>query len=283
MFDDFLYCYDVFQKRGIEKPLLETLHLFDLFSKGLLSKMDLTFLERENIDLLHISKKRKEGIPLEYIIGKAIFMGRTFFCSPNTLIPREWTKLLVEVAQDFIKKIQESKNDLTIIDIGTGCGNIAITLALNTSKTNVIASDVNPSSVKIAQKNINKFNLQDRVSLFCGDLLSPLKDLKDKEKIDIVVCNPPYIPTSRLCKLSPEITNYEPIIGLNGGPFGIDFCRRLISDSFTVLKHKGILVFEIGIGQKKWFARLLEKNVGYEDVRYFKDSEGIRVVSAVKR
>ena len=283
MFSEFLQIYDLFKKQGVEAPLLETLRLFNLASKGMLKNIDLSFFKEKKMDLDHLVQKRKEGMPLEYIVGEAAFMGSLFFCSPDTLIPTEETKLLVNVALDFVKKRQKSEINQILIDMGTGCGNIAISIAMNSNNTKVLASDLSTEAVEVAQKNVNRFNLQERVSLFCGDLFLPFQNSEYAGKVDIVVCNPPYIPTSSLSKLAPEIVNYEPHLALDAGPYGINIFRRVITDSLLVLKPKGILCFEIGLGQEKLVGRLLEKNENYEQVEYYKARGQVRVISAVKK
>lgn len=230
-----------------------------------------------------MAKERKEGMPLEYITGLANFMGRTYFCSQETFIPKQQTAILVKVALDFLKKRQERESNQTIIDMATGCGNIAISLAMNLENTDILACDINPAVVEVAQKNVDKFSLQQMVRLFCGDLFSSFKGLGYEEKIDVVVCNPPYIPTGSFRKLSAEIADYEPRPALDGGPFGINFHRRLISDSLSMLKSKGILIFEIGIGQEELVTRLLKGRESYKDVRYHGEGREIRVVSAIKK
>jgi release factor glutamine methyltransferase len=282
-FSDFSETCDFLQKSGVENPLLETLHLFDLLSGGALRDIDLSLLRQKRISLLDLAQKRKEGVPLEYIIGLASFMGRTFCCSPETFIPKEQTEILCRVALDLLTNKQELGNNLTIIDIGTGCGNIAISLAMNSVNTRIWGSDINPEAVEIAQRNVNRFNLQDRISLLCGDLFSPFQGLGCEERIDLVVCNPPYIPTGSLGKLSPEIVDYEPRVALDGGPLGIDFYRRLLADSRSMLKPKGILIFEIGIGQKELITRLFQGRADYEDVQHYGEGAEIRVVSASKK
>jgi len=284
MFEDFLQAHNVFQKHGTANPLLDTVRLFDILSNGALRKIDLSLLKQENMDLHHLAEKRKEGMPIEYGIGMATFMGLIFYCSPDTLIPREETELLVEVALDFIKKKLEFEDDLTVIDMGTGCGSIAVSLAMHSDNTTkILAADISASAIEVAQKNVNKFNLQERVSLFCGDLFSPFHGLGYEEKIDLVTCNPPYIPTASLLKLSQEIIDHEPKVALDAGAFGIAIYRRLISDSLSILRPKGILVFEIGVGQEKLVTRLIERNNSYENIRYFDDGTHIRVVSAEKK
>ncbi|MBU1087118.1 MAG: peptide chain release factor N(5)-glutamine methyltransferase [Candidatus Omnitrophica bacterium] len=283
MFDKFMEIYGLFEKQGFADPLLETLRLFNLASKGELAKVDLLFLKDKEINLDSLIQKRKQGVPLEYIMGEAVFMGNLFFCTQDTLIPTEYTKLLVNTALDFIKKRQESENRQTLIDMGTGCGNIAISIAMHSNNTKVLASDLSNEAVAIARNNVNRFNLQEKVSLFCGDLFFPFQNEEYAGKVDIVVCNPPYIPTSSLSKMAPEIVNFEPHLALDAGPYGINIFRRVITDALLILKPKGILCFEIGLGQEKLVGRLLEKNENYEQVEYYKDQGLIRVISAVKK
>jgi release factor glutamine methyltransferase len=282
MFNHFIQAYNVFNESGVENPLLETLRLFDLLSGNALRKMDLYPLTEKKIDLADLAQKRKEGMPLEYIIKMATFMGLAFYCSSGALIPREETELLAKVTIDLIKERQGIENNLIIVDVGTGCGNIAVSLAMNSEHTKILAVDISQSAIEIAQKNVNKFNLQQRISLFCGDLFSPINDLGYEEKIDVIVCNPPYIPTGSLSKLAPEIIDHEPKVALDAGPFGINFYRRLINDSLSILKPNGILVFEIGVGQEKLVARLLEKKEGYKNIVFFDDGLNVRVIKAVK-
>jgi release factor glutamine methyltransferase len=282
MFNHFIQAYNVFNESGVENPLLETLRLFDLLSGNALRKMDLYPLTEKKIDLADLAQKRKEGMPLEYIIKMATFMGLAFYCSSGALIPREETELLAKVTIDLIKERQGIENNLIIVDVGTGCGNIAVSLAMNSEHTKILAVDISQSAIEIAQKNVTKFNLQKRISLFCGDLFSPINDLGYEEKIDVIVCNPPYIPTGSLSKLAPEIIDHEPKVALDAGPFGINFYRRLINDSLSILKPNGILVFEIGVGQEKLVARLLEKKEGYKNIVFFDDGLNVRVIKAVK-
>jgi release factor glutamine methyltransferase len=220
---------------------------------------------------------------MEYIIGTATFAGLCFHCSKDTLIPTEWTTSLVEVALDLIKQRQQLENKQIVVDLGTGCGNIAVLLALRTDNVVILATDASAQAIDIARKNVAKFNVGNKVSLFCGDLFSPLYDSEYKTKIDLIVCNPPYIPTASLNNLHPEIINHQPIIALDAGPYGIDFYRRLITDSILMLKQNGQIAFEIGVGQEDVVSRLLTRNGNYRNIRFHKDSNGQhRVVSAIK-
>lgn len=210
-------------------------------------------------------------------------MGRTYCCSPETFVPKEQTEIVVDVALDLIRKRQEEETNLTIIDMATGCGIIAISLALSFDNAELLASDISPAAIDSAQRNLDKFSLRNRVHLFCGDLFVPFFGLGYEQRIDAVVCNPPYIPTGSLSKLPSAVLDFEPRVALDGGPFGIDFHRRLINDSLSMLKPKGILIFEIGIGQEELISRLFRGKETYGNVQYHGRQGQIRVVSAMRK
>ena len=280
MYKSFMQSYDQFKEAGVPDPLLETLRLLDIVSIGkvreALSSLDMTV-----DDIKRIAEKRKEGVPMEYILGMVLFMEKSFLCTGDTLIPTEETSLLVTAAYEILeKRIASGLSSQTVIEIGTGCGNIAISLAsLCSDNVKIAASDVSRDAVEIAKKNVEGFGA--KVDLFCGDLFEPFADFESKT--DMVICNPPYIPSTSLKKLSSEIIDYEPMVALDGGPYGIKFFRRLINESVDMLKPGGTLIFEIGEGQEKLINMLFEKNKMYEDIRQFTHEDKVRVISAVKR
>ena len=283
MFRDILQSLNIIENSKIENPLVETLRLFDLLAGGAIRRATLTSSPEQKIDLTAAVQKRKQGVPWEYILGKAHFMGQLFECNSDTLIPTDETRTLVNAALESIREKEGVENDLVLIELGTGCGNIAVSLALHSNHVKILASDISPTAVSVAQQNVDRFRLGDRVSLYSGDMFSPFRTMEYEGRIDYVVCNPPYIPTGSLNKLSREIIDHEPRVALDGGPYGIDIYRRLIVDSFIMLKPKGMLFFEIGERQEKIAARLLEKNGGYEDITYFEDRGKIRALRARKR
>jgi HemK-like putative methylase len=283
VYEDFLQSYRAFKQAGVQDPLSETLHLFDLLSSGALRNASLSSLQQQNTDIAQLIQKRKEGIPTEYVMEQAAFMGRLFHCSSYTLIPTEETSLLVNVASELIRKRQKSNKNQTVIDMGTGCGNIAISLALNTKGVKILASDISSGAVDIAVKNVGKFKLGNRVFVFCGDLFAPFEGSEYEGKIDMVVCNPPYIPTGSLSKLAPEIIDHEPVVALDAGPYGIDFYRRVAAGALPMLKVEGRLVFEIGAGQERLVTRIIEKTEGYEDIECYKLGDEVRAINAVKK
>lgn len=279
MFKDFFYLKELFEKHDFDNPLMETLKILNILTGGSIEKQTVAKIECEIGDLGILLTKRKQGIPIEYVLGRGLFYGQSFICQPGALIPRKETELLVDVA---IKKIK-TESLSTIVDMGTGCGSIAISIALHTENTSIFASDLNESTVSVASKNIEKFNLENRITLFQGDLFEQFPDKGLENQIDVVVCNPPYIPTTSLKNLKSEGIDHEPEEAFNGGAFGVAFYQRLFKESLIYLKPEGHLVFEIGVGQEKLVSRLFSKNDGYHKFESFDDGENIRVICARKR
>ncbi|MBN2183727.1 MAG: peptide chain release factor N(5)-glutamine methyltransferase [Candidatus Krumholzibacteriota bacterium] len=274
--------YERFREEGFEDPLEETLLLADIISGGRLRAASPGFLEKAGLDLGKLLAMRKEGTPLEYILGQSPFMGELFLCAPGALIPREETELLTKKCIGFIEKMQEEKADITVAEIGTGSGNIAVALALNTKNTLILASDITEEAIAVASKNVERFGVGEKVKLFTGDLFSAFEGEGLEGKADLVVCNPPYIPTGSLEKLGSKVIDHEPVEALDAGAYGIDIFTRLIAGAPAFLRPGGMLAFEIGAGQDKIIARLFRKNGLYEDIASYDDGKDIRVFSAVK-
>jgi len=267
MFDNLKRAHQRFKEEGFSDPFVETLKLFDIIYKSRLQKMNLDPLDKDGINLDQVIEGRKKGIPIEYILSRANFMDRTFICTKDTLIPTPETSVLVDAVCDMIKERKKVKKDQTIIDIGTGCGNIAISIALNTDDTTIYASDISPNACTIAKNNVDKYGLMERVKVVCGDLFEPFQE-DFKEKVDVIVCNPPYLPTESINKLPSEIKDHEPWLALDAGPFGLDFFIRLIKDAHTILEPDGVLLFEFGEGQNKMIERLIKNNGGYNIINF---------------
>jgi release factor glutamine methyltransferase len=285
MYDDFRETFRVFQECGAEDPLYETLHLIDTVSGGVLGRMDSSavrsYLDRQNLSLSQVVLERRKGIPLEYVVQRAAFAGLSLHCSKGALIPVQWTELLVEVTLGVLMQRREKVRSQTILEVGTGCGNVAVSLAVRTDDIVILASDISPEAVEIARINVNEYHLSDRITVRCGDLFSPFPGVEGA--VDVVVCNPPYIPTASLSRLPTEITDHEPSVALDGGPYGIDFCRRLILESVSILMPGGRLIFEVGVGLEGLASRILKRNGHYTDVKCIGGAEDpIRVMSAAK-
>jgi release factor glutamine methyltransferase len=209
---------------------------------------------------------------LEYILQQTVFMGRPFTCTPDTLIPRAETELLVRTVLQHAAQLDTKS--LTIVDVGTGSGNIAVSLALELPHSRIFALDISPEAAAQAQRHVEQYKLQDRVSVHCGDLFAPLDSMGMANQVDIVVCNPPYIPTGSLSKMAAEIVEHEPLVALDAGPYGINVFRGLVQDAPHFLRPGGLLAFEFGAGQEVLVQRLLQKSGGYEQFQPGADHTG---------
>ena len=176
--------------------------------------------------------------PLAYILGQREFYGITVILTPAVLIPRPETEGLVEHAL-FMAMMGMESQELTIADVGTGSGAIAINLAIHLPAAKIIAVDVDDAVLDVAAYNVRAHGVGERVSLAIGDLLDAVP-----EPIDLIVANLPYIPTDRIPTLQPEVQQ-EPALALDGGPDGLDLIRRLLTQAEEKLKDTGIILLEM--------------------------------------
>ncbi len=215
----------------------------------------------------HVAQ-RKKRIPLQQIIGYTEFMGLKFYVNEHVLCPRQDTEVLVEEA---LKKI---KPEMKVLDLCTGSGCIAVSLA-KLGFADVTATDISEDALAVARRNAQENGVD--VHFFKGDLCDALPE---QIRYDMIVSNPPYIPTSVIDTLEPEVRDHEPGIALDGTADGLAFYRRIISDSGNYLKEGGYLLFEIGYDQGTAVSELLRNNA-YEDIHVIKDySRNDRVVAA---
>jgi len=164
-------------------------------------------------------EERKTGRPLAYILGEWEFYGRPFYVNENVLVPRPETEELIEKAQKFIRP------QMIVADIGTGSGIIAVTLALET-EASIIATDISPAALEVAKRNAARHGVKDRIEFLEGDMLAPIVD----RQIDLIVSNPPYVPTDELSQRTNKDTRgliYEPRVALDGGYDGTKYVQQL--------------------------------------------------------
>ena len=282
MYSMFKEIYEEFRKTGCEDPFEETVHLLDIMTGGSVRGCDLSLLEKKGLTAAEIARIRSTGKPMEYIVGETPFMGRLLVVDAGALIPRQETELLAGICIEALREMLEEHDELDVIELGTGSGNIAVSIAMALEQTRVWASDVSEEAVAIARLNVERFDIGDRVRLFSGDLFEPLAGEGLENDADLVVCNPPYIPTSSLEKLASEIIDHEPVVALDAGAYGINIFRRLIAESPGFLRQGGMLAFEIGAGQDKLVERLFKKVGDWVDVNTRDDGEAVRVFTARK-
>lgn len=215
-------------------------------------------------EFFELIEKRRKKMPVKYILNKCEFMGIDLHVEEGVLIPRDDTELLVD---EVLKNISED-DEKQICDLCCGSGAIGISLACLRKNIKVDLLDYYPIPEKVTLINIEKHNLQGRVSFSKSDLLDV--SIKASKKYDIIVSNPPYIEEEEIEKLMDDVQKYEPHTALSGGSDGLDFYRKIVNQSIEVLNENGILAFEIGYNQGKAVKSLMEEN-NFKDVRVIKD------------
>lgn len=239
----------------------------------MINKDEVVLNKDEDIFLSYI-EKRKNKMPVKYILGEANFFGLDFYVEEGVLIPRSDTEILVE---EVLKSI-EINEELELCDLCSGTGAIGIAIAHNRPNIKVDAIDFYDIPKKVTSINIKKNNLEERVKFIKSDLL---KEVIGKKKYNIIVSNPPYIKEEDIATLMSDVKDYEPKTALSGGEDGLAFYREIVRESLEVLHTNGILAFEIGWDQGLQVKELMEKSK-FTNVRVVKDLRGLdRVVIGI--
>ncbi|MDP2683229.1 MAG: peptide chain release factor N(5)-glutamine methyltransferase [Deltaproteobacteria bacterium] len=234
-------------------------------------------------------ERRIKREPSQYIIGEQEFWGLGFKVTRDVLIPRPETEILVEEAIKTVTSEQwpvVSKNirnhSPLILDLCTGSGCIAISLAKEIPGCKVYAIDISERALDVAMENAERHDVAGRITFLQGNMFEPLNGLNIKA--DIIVSNPPYISKDEMKKIEPEISQYEPAGALYGGDDGLDFYRRIIAESPAYLAKGGYLMLEMGYGQAEEIKKLIKQNNVFEQIDIKKDLAGIdRVIKAQRK
>ena len=224
-------------------------------------------------DLNQISKKDEEryfveisrlraGVPLEHITHQREFMKLNFYINENVLIPRQDTEILVEEVINIAKRIKNPK----ILDLCTGSGAIAVSLAKYLPESEITATDISNKALEVAKKNAKINEVENRITFISSDLFTNIPE----EKYDIIVSNPPYIKRNVIGTLDEQVRK-EPYMALDGGLDGLDFYRKIIKNSYEYLKYHGFLCLEIGFDQKIDVIELIENEEKFENTYSKKD------------
>jgi release factor glutamine methyltransferase len=183
----------------------------------------------EESDLLRRALDRiAAGEPAAYILGAATFLGRVFEVTRDTLIPRRDTEELVRIVLREVRS-RPSPRPLRLLELGTGSGCVAISLALELRAATVVATDLGAACLAVAGRNARRHGVADRVALAQGDLFEPVARLAADRPFDVIISNPPYIPTGKIGVLGPAVAEHEPHLALDGGADGLDFHRRILA------------------------------------------------------
>lgn len=217
---------------------------------------------RQEVNYFKAIKKLCQGLPLQHITHRQEFMKMTFYVDENVLIPRQDTEVLVEEVIKIAKKINAKK----FLDLCTGSGAIAVSLAKYIEQSEITAVDISGKALNVAKLNAKNNEVDDKITFVESDLFSNLK----KEKYDMIVSNPPYIKTDIIKKLDKEVQK-EPYIALDGGYDGLEFYRKIINEADEYLKFHGYLCLEIGYNQKEEVEELIRKQEKYTDTYCKKD------------
>ena len=240
---------DIHQKletAGIPDARLEAevlvMNVMRMARQNIFGEQDTEVSRQQQTALDGLLDRRSNREPLAYLLGQREFYGINVMLTPAVLIPRAETEGLVEHAL-FMALMGMESTDMTIADVGTGSGAIAINLAIHLPAAKIFAVDVADEVLDVAAFNIRAHGVSERVILGIGDLLEPVP-----EPIDLIVANLPYIPTDRISTLQPEVQQ-EPALALDGGPDGLDLIRRLLTQAESKLKDSGIILLEMDPNQ----------------------------------
>jgi release factor glutamine methyltransferase len=214
-------------------------------------------------------KRRLDREPLQYILGQTEFMGLEFHITPSVFIPRPETERLVEVILEECKR-REDQSSLCILDIGTGSGNIPVSLTHYDSRIECVACDISSDALEVAKQNAAQHRVTDRITFIEGDILNTVQ--VERAPFDIIVSNPPYIAREEYIRLQPEITRYEPRCAATDEDDGLVFFRRMTAIVPHLLKNNGVCFVEIAYNQGKEVTLLFSSI--FHDVSIFKDYSG---------
>jgi release factor glutamine methyltransferase len=257
-----------FEKREVDAPRLTAemllAHVLKTTRVRLYVDIDRPLDKAELTAYRTLIERRLAGEPTQYLTGVREFYNRSFKVDPRVLIPRPETELLVEAALHALPKDAPG----TALDVCTGSGCIAISLAAERPQATVFATDLSPDACTLARENAQALGVAERVTVLHGDLYAPLPP---DARFDVVVSNPPYIASREIPTLSAEVRR-EPHMALDGGPDGLVLIRKVIEGARRVLKPGGLLAMEIGETQGAALKALLQA-AGFDDARVEKDLE----------
>jgi release factor glutamine methyltransferase len=256
-----------FASKGFEAARLEAeillAHSLGCQRTQLYVQLDLEPTEAQRTAFRSLVKKRAERCPVAYLVGKRDFYLLTFEVTPAVLIPRPETEQLVLEALAILKPLTAPR----VLDIGTGSGCIAISLAHQQPKADVTAIDISADALAVAQRNAEKHQVASRMRFLQGNLMAPLDA---NERFDLIVSNPPYIAESEYAELDADVRDFEPKLALVSGQNGLEVYQQLIPAAKRFLKPGGALLLEIGYQQDQTVAELLTQS-GFQSVKLFRD------------
>jgi len=235
--------------------------------------------------LTDLLERRAQGVPLAHLTGRQNFMGLEFLASAHALIPRKETEILGQAARNLLEQqILPKMPQPQVLDLCTGSGNLACSMATLIPRCTVWAADLSSEAVAMAKANAEELGCSDKVKLFVGDLFQPFDSAEFAGFFDLILCNPPYITSGKLPSLDPEIVGHEPKMAFDAGPLGLAILWQLLQQAPHFLKAGGWLAFEVGAGQGGGLVKRLSRDPQFTDVAGIPDTHGeVRAIIARRR
>ena len=248
---------DFLGKKNVESPRLQTelllTHLLKMPRMKLYLNFDRVLAPAEMDALRELVKRRGQREPLQHITGSTSFCGHEIAVNRHVLVPRPETELLAELGWQFLSTINHQPS--TCLDLCTGSGCIAIAVAAKCPEAKIVATDISEGALALAEENATRNTVAENIEFRQGDGFAALAN---GTRFDLIVSNPPYIPSAEIAALEPEVRDFDPRGALDGGADGLEFCRRLAAQAAAHLRADGKIMVEFGDGQAAAIARIFE-------------------------
>ena len=266
----------ILQNSGIAEPRREASSVLSFALKKdktfLIAHPEYELTEKEEEIFQDFLNRRAAHEPFQYIVGKQEFYGLDFWVTPDVLIPRPETELIVEKAIEILK----AKENPQFCEVGIGSGCISVAILHEVRTASAIGLDVSEKALRIAEKNAKWLGVLERLNLKVSDVFAEFND----EKFDLIVSNPPYVPSEDFSTLQAEVRDFEPQVALTDGKDGLSIIEKLIIESPEFLKSNGFLLMEIGFNQSNKVRRMFAPEI-WREVDFFPDLQGIpRMIKA---
>jgi len=276
---------EYFTGKGVDSPRLSAewllCYVLGLKRIELYTQFNKVVGQEQLLQLHELVKRAGAHEPIAYLTGKKEFYSLEFEITKDCLIPRPETELLVERAIEFLRT---RNGEQFICDLCTGSGCVAVAIARNFANCRIVATDISDAALAIAEKNVAKHGLMNRIKLLQGDLFEPVIAGLGPAKFDLIVCNPPYVSEPEYEKLAPNVKDFEPKSALTAGKDGLDIIKKIIADANQHLKPTGTLMLEIGNEQGNTVRNLLETAGYFSTVKIEKDYSNLdRLAVAVTK
>lgn len=261
---------EILRKSGIEQPRREANSLLAFALRKdrifLIAHSEYKISSQENGHFQSFLERRAKREPFQYIVGKQEFFGLDFAVSPDVLIPRSETEIIVENALEILREIESPR----FCEVGVGSGCISVSILHELENASAVGLDISENALKMAQKNAETHQVFDRLTLQISDVF----DVLNNDKFDLIVSNPPYISSEEMANLQMEVGAFEPWTALTDRKDGFSIIEKIIHDAPNFLKPSGFLLMEIGFGQSEKVSQMFERKI-WQMSEILNDLQGI--------